>query len=39
MPLINCKITLQLIYSKKSIAAAGTVAYQVPKFKKTDTKL
>ena len=39
MPLINCKITLQLTCSKKSILAAGTAANQVPKFKTTDTKL
>ena len=39
MPLINCKITLQLTCSKKSILSAGTAANQVPKFKTTDTKL
>ena len=39
MPLINCKINLQLICSKESIPAAGTAAYQVPKFKITDINL
>ena len=38
-PLINCEISLQLICSKKSILAAGTVANQVPKFKRIGTKL
>ena len=40
LPLMNCEITIQLtcsIKSKKSILAAGTVAYQVPKFRKTGT--
>ena len=39
MPLINCEITLQLTYFKKSILAAGTVANQEPKFKTTGTRL
>ena len=39
MPLINCKITLQLACSKKIILTAGTVANQVPKIQITGTKL
>ena len=39
IPLINYKITLQLICSKKSIVAAGTAAKQEPTFRTTDTKL
>ena len=38
-PLINCKITLQLTCSKKSILVAATAANQVPKFRITNTKL
>ena len=39
MPFINCKITLQLTCSKKSVLVAGTVANQVPKFRITNTTL
>ena len=39
IPLINCKITIKLTCSKKSILAAGNVANQVPKFRITNTKL
>ena len=39
MPLINCKITLQLACSKKSIAVAATETNQIPKFRITNTKL
>ena len=39
MLLINCKITLRLTCSKKSILVAGTAANQVPKFRITKTKL
>ena len=39
MPLINCEISLQLIWSKKYFLVAGTAANQEPKFKITDAKL
>ena len=39
MPLINCKISLQLPCSKKSIIVAVTAANQVQHFRTTDTKL
>ena len=38
MPLINCKITLTLPWSKNCFLVAGTTANQEPKFKITDTK-
>ena len=39
MPLINCKTTLQLECSKKSILVAGTAANQGPKIRITDREL
>ena len=39
MPLINCKISLQLTCSKQIILAAGTTANQVPKFRITNAKI
>ena len=39
MPLINSEITLQLTYSKKSIAVAGNAANHVPQFKITEEKV
>ena len=39
MPLMNCKITLQLTCSKKCFLATGTVSNQIPKFEITSTKL
>ena len=39
VPLINCKIYLQLKLSKSCILVAGTAANQSPEFKITDTKL
>ena len=39
MPLINCKISLQLKWSKNCILVAGTTANQNPYFQITDTKL
>ena len=39
MPLINCKIALQLACSKESILVASTAVNQVPKFRITDAKL
>ena len=39
MPLINCKISLHLIWSKKRFLVAGTTANQEPKFKINDGKL
>ena len=39
MPLINCKISLQLKWSKNFIVVAGTAANQNPELQITDTKL
>ena len=39
MPLINCKISRQLKWSKDIILVAGTAANREPKFEITDTKL
>ena len=39
MPLINCEISFQLIWSKKCFLVAGTAANQEPKSKVTDAKL
>ena len=39
MPLINCEICLQLIWSKKCFIVAGTAANQIPERKVTDAKL
>ena len=39
MPLINCKICLQLKWPKYCILVAGTASNQNPEFKLTDTKL
>ena len=36
--LFNCKIILQLKWSKDSFLIAGTAANQVPEFKMTNTK-
>ena len=36
--LFNCKISLQLKWSKYSLLLAGTAANQVPEFKITNTK-
>ena len=38
MPLSNCEISLQLIWSKKCFPVAGTATNQEPKFKITDAK-
>ena len=37
MPLLNCEIFLQFIWSKKCSLVAGTAANQVPDFKISDT--
>ena len=39
MSLINCKISLQLKWSKNCIIVAGTAANQNPVFQMNDTKL
>ena len=39
MPLINCKISLQLTCSKQIILVAGTAANQVTKFRITNRKI
>ena len=39
MPLINCKISLQLKWSKTGLLVAGTTANQNPTFQINDTKL
>ena len=39
MPLINCEISLQLLWSKKCIIVAGTLNNQNPSFQIIDTKL
>ena len=39
MPLINCKISLQLKWSKNCILVAGTAANQKPYFEIIDTKI
>ena len=39
MPLINCKISLQLKWSKNFIVVAGTAANQNPELQITDTNL
>ena len=39
MPLIDCEISLQLIWSKKYFLVAGTAANHKPKFQITDTEL
>ena len=39
MPLINCEISLMLIWSVKYFLVAGTAVGQEPTFKITDAKL
>ena len=39
MLLIDCEISLQLIWSKNCILVAGTAANQTPEFKITDAEL
>ena len=39
MPLINCEISLQLLWSKICIIVAGTLNNQNPSFQIIDTKL
>ena len=39
MPLINCKVSLQLKWSKNGLLVAGTTANQNPTFQINDTKL
>ena len=39
MPLINCKISLQLKWSRNSVIEAGTANNQYPTFQISDTKL
>ena len=39
MSLINCKVSLQLTWSKKCFQVAGTIANKVPTFTITDKKL
>ena len=39
MPLNNCEISFQLIWSKKCFLVAGTTGNQEPKSKVTDAKL
>ena len=39
MPLINCKISLQLKWSKNCILVAGTAANQKPYFEIIDRKI
>ena len=38
MPLNNCEISLQLIWSEECFLVAGTLADQEPAFRITDTK-
>ena len=39
MPLINCKISIQLKWSKNYFLVVDTAANQNPEYKITDTKL
>ena len=39
MPLINCEISLQLIWSKKCFLVAGTPANQRPEFEITAARV